>query len=414
MDFILSRLRGELDDLEKLSLTRVLQPRAGIDFCSNDYLGLSKHTDIMRAVLACLHDDGYGATSSRYIRGEHPLYEVVQNKLSHFAGFDAALLFSCGYMANIGALSSLIKKHDMVFSDQLNHASIIDGLRLSGASINIFQHNNVDGLQEIIKATSNSQQKFLITESLFSMDGDIAPLDIYADLCRKHNIALIVDESHAIGVYGKHGAGLIDHFGVSQDILVSINGLGKAFGTYGGFVAGKETAIDYLTQKARSLMFTTALPPIALAAIDAALMILSQGELMPQLWKNIRYFQRGLQELNLMPEGPPRGPIFPVIIGDNKRAQFISQALSNAGFDVRAIRPPTVPEGSARLRITIRREHSQGDMDGLLCYLKGLVGLESSNIARACRAKPNSTNTTTKQSTNNTTSHISHHNLPPF
>lgn len=373
MDQILSRIRLELEELDKLFLTRVLHPRAGVDFCSNDYLGLSRHTDVIKAVLACLKSDGYGATSSRYIRGEHPLYQVVQKKLCHLAGFDAALLFSSGYMANIGALSSLIKKQDVVFSDQLNHASIIDGLRLSGASIKIFQHNNVDSLREILNAAPSSQPKFLITESLFSMDGDIAPLDIYADMCRKYNVALIVDESHAIGVYGKNGAGLIDHFGISNHVLVSTNGLGKAFGTYGGFVAGSQMAIDYLTQKARSLMFTTALPPLALAAIDAALSVMSSSDLKPQLWKNIHYFSNGLQELNLIPHGSAPGPIFPLIIRDNERAQFISKALRKAGFDVRAIRPPTVPEGSARLRITIRREHSQEDMDGLLACLKKLM-----------------------------------------
>lgn len=359
MNSLLTRLENDLRVLDKCDQVRTLVPPKGSDFCSNDYLALSKHPRIINAVKTTVEQDGYGSSSSRYIRGDRNSYHSLQTRLAQFKRCDKAELFSSGYAANVGALSSLIKKGDVVFSDQLNHASIIDGLRLSGANINIFPHASVEKLYQGLKRAPSNAQKFLVTESLFSMDGDIAPLHKYAEIASEFDVAMIVDEAHAVGLYGENGSGLIDHFQVNSAVTLSINGLGKAFGCYGAFVGGHHLAVNYITQRARTLMYTTALPPLAISAIDAALDIIEAGDdLRKQLFHNVLIFSHELKSANIGCFDHVISPIIPIIIGDNRRAKSVADKMQEAGFDVRAIRPPTVPDQSARLRITINISHN--------------------------------------------------------
>jgi|SRR5579871_2005272 len=365
------RLEHELHRYRQGDLWRELNPPQGVDFCSNDYLGLSKHPHILNAVKATLAEEGYGSSSSRFIRGDRKQVQALEMRLARFKQCAKAVLFSSGYAANVGVLSALIKKGDAVFSDRLNHASIIDGLRLSGADIGIFSHLDVEDLHAQLAQASPQQQKFIVTESLFSMDGDIAPLDRYADLARKFDAALIVDEAHGLGLYGKAGAGLIDHFGVGESVTLSINGLGKAFGCYGAVVAGSEMAIDYVTQRARTLMYSTALPPLAISAIDAALdLVLNGDELRADLFSKASLYPR------LLPVNVGYGllsPIIPVVIGDNGRALIAAKRLQEAGFDIRAIRPPSVPNNGSRLRITVNVSQTKDLIESLLHSLQSLL-----------------------------------------
>lgn len=366
-----NRLQKELTDLKSMHRFRQLVPSVGHDFCSNDYLGLARHEKISLAFNQVLSSNGYGAASSRFIRGEHKNYHLLEKRLAQFSGFDDALIFSSGYQANIGALSALIKKGDVVFSDRLNHASIIDGLKLSGAHIIIFDHLDLDDLQEKIKTAHAQGCKFLITESLFSMDGDFAPLDKYASLALACDLALIVDESHAMGLYGPHGSGLIDHYGLQKQTLLSISGLGKAFGCFGGFVAADELTIEYLKQKARTLMYSTALPMVALLAIDQALdLVIAGAHLRQKLFSNIAYL---LQSLSLEKTGPLLSPILPFIIGDSEKTLLAALKLKERGFDLKAIRPPTVPQGSSRLRLSIHADHEPELLKSLAQTLKDIL-----------------------------------------
>ncbi len=347
-------------------LKRTLQPKNGLDFCSNDYLGLANHPDVIVAAKKTLAN-GFGSTSSRFIRGEHAGYLKLEKELAEFCGFSRSLLFSSGYAANIGVLSALIKKDDVVFSDRLNHASIIDGLRLSGAHIIIFDHLNIDDLLTKIAQVPKNTCKFLVTESLFSMDGDIAPLDKYAEISRAHDLALIVDESHGAGLYGQKGAGLISHFGVQNQTFLSIFGLGKAFGCLGGVAAAESLIIEYILQKARTLMYSTALPSALLAAIKQSLELIKDGDhLRQKLFSNINLITKLLS----LPKKELSSPIIPIIIGDSEQALSIAQKMRDQGFDIRAIRPPTVPKGTSRLRLSIHATEDEESLKNMAEALK--------------------------------------------
>jgi 8-amino-7-oxononanoate synthase len=356
---ILARIHSDLENLGATALKRVLKTPQGFDFSSNDYFSLSKDPRIIGAVKTGLERYGYGSTSSRFIRGERDLHHELEKKLAIYKGSDRALLFNSGYAANIGAITSLVKKGDVVFSDQLNHASLIDGLRLSGATVVVFPHLDLRFLRLELKKIPSSVQAFIVTESLFSMDGDVAPLDSYAELSRQFDAGLIIDEAHALGIFGYCGAGLIDHFKVSDQVLCSTNGLGKVMATMGAFVAGRDVVIEAVLQRARTLIYTTAMPPSSLCAIEASLAIVEQGDnLRSELKARVEYFWHLLMAENLLSRRGLPTAIFPIIIGDNLCALNIAEKMAEAGFDIRAIRPPTVPEGSARLRITTNVAHS--------------------------------------------------------
>ncbi|MGH9593354.1 MAG: aminotransferase class I/II-fold pyridoxal phosphate-dependent enzyme [Bryobacteraceae bacterium] len=346
MDLLERRLRAGLADLERDGLLRTLRPPRGIDFSSNDYLGLAAHPLLKGRMAAAVRELGCGSTGSRLLRGERDCFTALERRFAQFKGTERALYFSSGYLANLAVLTTFPEAADTIFSDQLNHASLIDGVRLSRARSVVFPHLRPDSL---------SEHAFLATESVFSMDGDLAPLENYAAQCRSKHSALIVDEAHAVGIYGARGSGLIEESGIGGDVFVSTNPAGKALGVAGAFVAGPEWAMEYLAQRARPFIFSTAPPPSIAAALQASLdLIEGEPERRVSLRSRARYLRERLAACGFaVPAGD--SPIIPVILGEgeNDRAVAVAAAMQQEGFDVRAIRPPTVPRGTARLRISV-------------------------------------------------------------
>jgi 8-amino-7-oxononanoate synthase len=347
------RVRRHLAELEATGLRRHLRQPAGVDFSSNDYLGLSAHPKLKERMVEAVMREGCGSTASRLLRGERAVFTEIERRFADFKQTGAALYFGSGYAANLGLLTAFLEAGDVVFSDELNHASLVDGLRLSRARRVIFPHNDVAALGRLLEAERGPGQKFLVIESLFSMDGDQAPLAEYARLCRATNTALIVDEAHAVGIYGARGSGLIEATAIDEDVFLSINTAGKALGVGGAFVTGAAWAIDYLVQRARSFIFSTAPPPAMAAALGAALAVIEdEPERRAQLLERAQLLRALLIEGGV-PALPGSSQIIPVILGDNARTVAVAAAMQQAGFDVRAIRPPSVPPGTARLRISI-------------------------------------------------------------
>ena len=345
------RTRRVLDDIDGQGLRRELRQPTGIDLSSNDYLGLAKHPLIRAAMAQAVLQEGVGSTASRLLRGERKGFRDVEQRFAHWKGAEASLFFSSGYAANLGVLSSFLDEGDVVFSDEANHASLIDGMRLGRARRVIFPHCDAAALRKALASETGHGQRFLVTESLFSMDGDIAPLKEYAALCRETGTTLIVDEAHAVGVYGEHGSGLIERSGIGRDVFLSVNTAGKALGVCGAFVAGPRWAIDFLINRARTFIFSTAPPPSLAAALDAALNVVArEPELREQTLTLAQTLRRTLTEAGVnVPKGESQ--IIPIVLGDNKRAVAAAEALQKDGFDVRAIRPPTVAAGTFRLSL---------------------------------------------------------------
>ena len=347
------RVQYQLAELAAAGLRRHLHPPAGVDLSSNDYLGLAAHPKLKECMAEAVLREGCGSTASRLLRGQRAIFAHIEQRFAAFKQTESALYFGSGYAANLGVLTTFLEADDVVFSDEMNHASMIDGMRLSRARRVIFPHNDGLTLRRLIEAESGSGQKFLVVESLFGMDGDRAPLAEYAKLCRVTNTAFIVDEAHAVGIYGARGSGLIEETAIDQDVFLSINTAGKALGVGGAFVTGATWAIDYLIQRARPFIFSTAPPPAMAAAIDAALSIIEdEPQRRRQLLERAIRLRELLMESNL-PVQPGDSQIIPVILGDNTRAVAVAARMQQAGFDVRAIRPPTVPPGTARLRISV-------------------------------------------------------------
>jgi 8-amino-7-oxononanoate synthase len=360
-DPLSQRLTAGLETLDRAGLRRSLRAPAGIDFSSNDYLGLSRHPLLAQRMAAAALERGCGSTGSRLLRGERECFSRLERRFAQFKGAARALYFSSGYLANIAVLSTFAESGDVIFSDERNHASLIDGARLARARRVVYPHNDVGALRRLMSEERAAGQVFVVTESLFSMDGDFAPLRDLAALCRTCDAALIVDEAHAVGVYGPRGSGLIEEAGVEEDgiedaVFVSINTAGKALGVAGAFVAGSELAIEILVQRARPFVFSTAAPPPVAAAIEASLDVVeSEPERRERLLARSRDLRRLLIAAGApVPEGASQ--IIPVMIGENDRATAVADAMQQAGFDVRAIRPPTVPPGTARLRISVHAD----------------------------------------------------------
>ena len=334
------RLRRHVAELEREGLLRKRRPPHGIDLSSNDYLGLAAHPYIKERMAAAVCEMGAGSTGSRLLRGERECFTALEQRFAAFKGAERSLYFSSGYLANLAVLTTFPESGDTIFSDERNHASLIDGARLSRAQRVVFPHLCPGRVPD-----GGPENAFLVTESVFSMDGDIAPLAEYRTL----NAALIVDEAHSVGLYGERGSGLIG----GEEAFVSVNPAGKALGVAGAFVAGPAWAIEYLEQRARSFIFSTAAPPAIAAALDASLdLVAAEPERRARVFALARHLREELAAKGVaVPPGD--SPIIPVIIGENDRAVTIALALQEAGFDVRAIRPPTVPQGTARLRISI-------------------------------------------------------------
>jgi 8-amino-7-oxononanoate synthase len=368
-----SRIGDRLRALRDRQLLRTLQPPTGIDFSSNDYLGLAGHPRLKRAMIGAVEQHGCGSTGSRLLRGERDAFSAVERKFAAFKHTERALYFSSGYLANLGVLTALPERGDVIFSDERNHASLIDGVRLSAAGRVVFPHNDLDELARLLRGRPADGHAFVVTESLFSMDGDMAPLAEYASLCRSAGATLIVDEAHAVGVYGARGSGLIEARGIERDVCLSINTAGKALGVSGAFVAGPSWAIEYLIQRARPFIFSTAPPPSVAAALDASLdVVINEPERRAQLARLVEYMGAALTA-NGVPAPAGFTQIIPIVLGDNDRALLAAADLQSRGFDVRAIRPPSVAPGTARLRIAVNLSLSEETIDRFVTALSATL-----------------------------------------
>ena len=370
MRALLDELRSEADARRDQGLERVLRGPGGIDFSSNDYLGFSADVAFRKRVLDRLGEGPLTAPSSRLLRGQTERHRQLEERLARFKGTEAALIFPTGYQANIGVLGSLVRADDTLLSDQLNHASLIDGMRLSRATRVIYPHLDADALASRLAVPSGSGRRFIVTESLFSMDGDVAPLDDYADLAGRYGAYLIVDDAHATGVFGDaRGSGLTEAFSVAERCVAVVSPFGKALGAFGACVAGPKEVVDAMVNGARSFIFTTSLPPLVLAAVETALDVIAEEperrvrvrELADRL--RLRLRESGLE----VPDSD--GPIVPVLCSEPDVAMDVAAAAQRAGYDVRAIRPPTVPQGSSRVRLSVHADHTQDQIDDLAAVL---------------------------------------------
>ncbi len=334
--------------------------------CSNDYLGLAGHPALRKAASAAMERYGFGSGASRLVTGTSALHRELEQKIARFKGAEAALAFNSGYAANTGIIPAIAGEGDVILSDGLNHASIIDGCRLSKAEVKVYRHRDVAHVEDLLKKTFFARRTLVITDGVFSMDGDIAPLPELVFLAEKYGALLMVDDAHATGVLGDTGRGTTEHFGLAGQVPVQMGTLGKALGSFGAFVTGGRTLIDYLVNRSRSFIFSTALPPMVCAASIAALDIVDrEPERREKLRENGERFVQGLLSLGVA-LADTGTPIVPLMIGDSEKALTISEKLLEYGIYAAAIRPPTVPEGAARIRTTVTATHTAEDIDRAL------------------------------------------------
>ncbi len=350
----------------------IINGKKYLAFCSNDYLGLANHPKLKQAAKAAISQYGSGSGASRLICGTQSLHIQLEQKLAKFKQAPAAIVFPSGYMANLGIISSVVGRGDIIIIDRLSHASIIDACRLSYAKLAVYPHNDLNKLEHILKRSQNYNQRLIITDSIFSMDGDLADLPALAGLARRYNAALMIDEAHATGVLGESGRGAAEHFGLKDEIDISMGTLSKAAGSMGGFVTGDKQLIDFLRQRARSFIYTTALPAAACAASIAGLdIIINQPQLRKKLWQNTKYLKNGLKKLGFKLMGT-QSPIIPILLYDEDTTMRAAEYLFEHGILIPGIRPPTVPKGKCRLRISLSATHSKDELDYLLSIIKSV------------------------------------------
>jgi 8-amino-7-oxononanoate synthase len=359
-----ARIAARLESLGAASLLRTLTPPAGVDLSSNDYLDLARDPRLVAAFTEGAAREGCGSTGSRLLRGDRMAFHDVERRFADFKGTEAALYFSSGYLANLALLSTVPEAGDLILSDDRNHASVIDGVRLARAERTVFPHNDVAAVESHLRRRDlTAGHAFVVVESVFSMEGDLAPLADYATVCDACGATLVVDEAHAVGLFGARGSGRIEAAGIAADRCISVNSAGKALGVSGAFVAGPRWAIDYLVQRARPFVFSTAAPPAVADAIGRSLEIVeSEPDRRARVLARSQHARMRLAAAGLdVPEDP--SPIVPILIGDNAQAVAVASALQLEGFDIRAIRPPTVPEGSARLRLSVHASLEEATID---------------------------------------------------
>jgi len=364
--------RTRLNVASGCSSTLSVEGRSLINFCSNDYLGLAGHPDISLALKQAADIYGTGSGASHLVSGHSVVHQELEEQLAEYTGRPRALLFSTGYMANIGAINALIGRRDLILQDQLNHASLLDGGRLSQADFKRYKHVDMASLDQRLEQSS-AERKLIVTDGVFSMDGNLAPLREISSLAKKHSAWLMVDDAHGVGVLGQQGGGLVEEFNMSvEEVPVLVGTLGKSFGTFGAFVAGSEALIETLIQYSRSYIYTTALPPAIAAATIASLQIVRE-----ETWRRdklgqlVARFRRGAKQIGLQ-LAESNTPIQPVLINNDEKVMQVGQQLRAAGFLVGAIRPPTVPVGTGRLRITFSANHSEEQVDQLVAALDSL------------------------------------------
>jgi len=336
----------------------LLDGREVLNFSSNNYLGLANHPALQTAAKEALERYGCGSGASRLISGNMTLHLELEESIAKLKGTESALVFNSGFQANIGILSILVGERDMVFSDALNHASIIDGCRLSRAKVVVYPHCNLTHLEAALKKAPQKARKLIVTETVFSMDGDIAPMEEIVDLAERHGAMIMVDEAHATGVFGPNGAGVVAEMGLRERVQVQMGTLGKALGGFGAYVAGKRNLRELLINRCRSFIFTTALPPVMMAmAITAIDLLEKEPERRFTLWRNSQHLKNELKDLGFS-LGKSSSQILPLMIGDAQDCMSFSECLLAKGVYAQGIRPPTVQPGSARLRITTMATHT--------------------------------------------------------
>lgn len=351
-----------------------LDGRELLDFASNDYLDLAHDPRVIAAAQAALAEAGCGARASALVIGRTEWHARLERRLAAFEGEEAAVLFPSGYAANVGTMAALVGADDVVFCDRFNHASLVDGCRFCGARLRIYRHDDLAALDRELAKAAIARRRWIVTDSLFSMDGDAAPLIELCALAERHAAAVLIDEAHATGIYGDYGRGLAEALGVEERVAVRVGTLSKALGSLGGFVAGSHELIDWLWNRARTQMFSTALPPAACAAACAALELVAAE---PWRRKRVLALSARLRE-RLVAGGVPVaadavGPIVPVVIGDPGRTVRAAERLMHQGLCVGAIRPPTVPRGTSRLRISLCSGHGEADVDRLADALAAAI-----------------------------------------
>jgi 8-amino-7-oxononanoate synthase len=339
-----------------------------LSFCSNDYLGLANRPELIAAMQKAAGDSGVGSGASNLITGHHRYHDSLEKQLAKFVDLPAALLFSTGYMANIGVIGALMGRGDAVFADKLNHACLNDGAYFSYADFHRYPHNDVAALEKLLQA-SKAKHKLIAADAVFSMDGDIAPIPEYLALCEKYDAYLYLDDAHGFGVLGEHGQGSLNHFKIKSPRIIVMATLGKAAGVAGAFVAGEQVVIDYLIQKAKSYVYSTPAPPALSATLSASVQLIEQGDnLRANLNALIAYLKENLKlkKWKLLESDTA---IQPLIIGGNEESLAVSEYLQTHGILVPAIRPPTVPTGTARLRISLSAAHSLDDVKQLVAAI---------------------------------------------
>ena len=335
-----------------------------LNFCSNNYLGLANHPRLVEAARKAMEQYGVGPGAVRTIAGTMTLHVELERRLAEFKGVEAAITFQSGFAANLATIPAIVGREDVIFSDQLNHASIIDGCRLSRATIVAYPHNDVDALEDLIKEHGPQyRRKLIVTDGVFSMDGDIAPLPRLAELAKRYGCILMVDDAHGEGVLGRGGRGIVDHFDLHGVVDIEVGTMSKAFGVMGGVVAGSRRLVEWLRQRGRPFLFSSAMTVPDVAACLAAIDLLEEStELVDRLWDNARYFKAKMQELGF-DTGKSETPITPIMLGEAPLAQEFSRRLFEEGVFAMAIGYPTVPKGAARIRVMPSAAHTREDLD---------------------------------------------------
>ncbi len=378
MDFI----REELQRLKKEGLLRDMRTlesgqgrvvtiagRQYLSFCSTNYLGLDNHPKVKEAAKRAIEKYGWGAGASRLISGTTRLHRELEERIAQFHGTESSISFATGYMANLGTIAALVGADDAVIIDRLNHASIIDGCRLSGAKMLVYRHADASSLENVLSGAHGFNRRLIVTDTVFSMDGDLCPLPDIVTLAKRYDAMVMVDEAHAVGVMGERGRGLIEYHGLEGQVDVIMGPLSKALGGIGGYIAGSEELITYLQNRCRSFIYTTAPPPAACAAaIEAFNLIENEPERRQRLWENVKYLKQGIAALKLETTNSA-SQIIGVILGEEAKAMAMAKKLFRNNVLIPAIRPPTVPKGTSRLRITLMSEHQREDLDRLLSLL---------------------------------------------
>jgi glycine C-acetyltransferase len=370
-------IKDELDDLSQsgtlnrirtigsaLGARMVVDGKSVLNFCSNNYLGLASHPALRLAATEAISKYGVGPAAVRSIAGTMELHLLLEKRLAAFKGVESAITFQSGYCANLAVFPALVNKEDVIFSDELNHASIIDGCRLSGAKIIRYGHCNISDLQRVIREAKGTYRRaVIITDGVFSMDGDIAPLDKLYEVANEHQFLLMVDDAHGEGVLGTGGRGIVDHFHLHGKVDVEIGTMSKAFGVVGGVIAGNPVIIDWLRQRGRPFLFSSAMTVPDTAACIAAVDLLEKStELVDKLWANGRYFKDEMKKLGFN-TGESVTPITPIMLGEVSLAKQFSSELFNEGVFAMALGYPTVPQGKARIRVMISAAHAKEDLD---------------------------------------------------